>query len=226
MNKLMAGGVAALALTTGSLGVATLLPLGAAGAQTDDGGTSTTTPTVPRRGGHIDEALKALVGDGTLTQAQADAIAAKIDARHASDPAGPRGRHGMPGDRGAKGPAGAPAEEIASALGITADELRTQLEGGASLGSIAGDKVEALTTLLTDKANARIDEQLAAGKIDQAKADELKAGVAAKVQEMLDRTGAPRGPKGGHGPRGPRGMDTPSETAPSGATPSSTTGGA
>jgi hypothetical protein len=222
MKKLMAGGVAALALTTGSLGAAALLPLGIAGAQTDSGGT--TTPTPPQRGGHLDAALTALVTDGTLTQAQADAIKAKLGALHASDPAGPRGERG---ERGGKGPmAGAMPEDIASALGITADQLRTQLESGASLRSIAGDKVAALTTLLTDKANARIDEQLAAGKIDQAKADELKAGVAAKVQEMLDRTGAPKGPKGpmgGHGPRGRQGMTPPSGSAPS-ATPSSTTG--
>jgi hypothetical protein len=224
MKKLMAGGAAALALTTGSLGAAVLLPFGVASAQTDSG--STTTPAPPQRGGHLAESLTSLVADGTLTQAQADAIKAKLDARHASDPAGARG------ERGAKGGprAGATPEDIASALGITTDQLRTQLQGGASLRSIAGDKVAALTTLLTDKANARIDEQLAAGKIDQAKADELKAGVAAKIQEMLDRTGPPQGqhgPKGGHGPRGQRGMTPPSGQAPSGTTtPSSTTGGA
>jgi polyhydroxyalkanoate synthesis regulator phasin len=223
MKKLMAGGVAALALTTGSLGAAALLPLGVAGAQTDSGST-TTTPARPTRSGHLDEALKALVTDGTLTQAQADAIKAKLDALRTSDPAGARGAHG---ERGKGGPAaGANPEDIASALGITAEELRTQLQGGASLRSIAGDKVAALTTLLTEKANARIDEQLKAGKIDQAKADELKAGVAAKIQEMLDRTGPPqggRGPKGGHGPRGPQGMTPPSGPA---TTPSSTSGGA
>lgn len=218
MKKLVASGVAALSIATGSLAVAALNPLGVASAQTD--GSTTTAPdaqSAPRRGGHVAEALQALVTDGTITQAQADAITAKLEALHAAQPdQGARG--GAP--RG--GVAGATSDEVASVLGITAEELRTQLQSGATLRSIAGDKVAALTTLLTDKANARIDEQLAAGRIDQAKATELKAGVAAKVEATLDRAGGMKGPKGDGAGRGPRGAQGGSATT----TPSSTTGGA
>ena len=190
MKKLVASGVAALSIATGSLAVAVLNPLGAASAQT---GSTGATAAAPTRGGALKSVLDGLVTDGTITQAQADAIAAKLDAARAANPA-PEKKLRCIG--------GANLDDIATALGITADDLRTQLEGGATLSSIAGDKVAALTTLLTDKAMARIDQGLTDGKITAETAATIKAGVPAMVTAMLDGT-APHGGPGGPGGDGP-----------------------
>ncbi|CAB5018640.1 MAG: hypothetical protein F2876_13045 [Actinobacteria bacterium] len=190
MKKLVASGVAALSIATGSLAVAVLNPLGAANAQT---GSTGATAAAPTRGGALKSVLDGLVADGTITQAQADAIAAKLDAARAANPAPEKELRGI---------GGANLDDIATALGITADDLRTQLEGGATLSSIAGDKVAALTTLLTDKAMARIDQGLTDGKITAETAATIKAGVPAMVTAMLDGT-APHGGPGGPGGDGP-----------------------
>lgn len=190
MKKLVASGVAALSIATGSLAVAVLNPLGAASAQT---GSTGATAAAPTRGGALKSVLDGLVTDGTITQAQADAIAAKLDAARAANPAPEKELRGI---------GGANLDDIATALGITADDLRTQLEGGATLSSIAGDKVAALTTLLTDKAMARIDQGLTDGKITAETAATIKAGVPAMVTAMLDGT-APHGGPGGPGGDGP-----------------------
>jgi polyhydroxyalkanoate synthesis regulator phasin len=218
MKKLVAGGVAALSIATGSLAVAVLNPLGAANAQTD--GTTTTAPATgstgataaPERGGPLKSVLDALVADGTITQAQADAITAKLDAARAAEP---RREMGGPGLAGAK------LDDIASVLGITTADLQSQLQAGTTLRAIAGDKVDALTTLLTDKANARIDQAVTDGKITAETAATMKAAVPAKVTAMLDGT-APLGGPGGHG--GPRGHGAPPAQAPADGTAPSTGG--
>ena len=220
MKKLVAGGVAALSIATGSLAVAVLNPLGAASAQTD--GTTTTAPATgstgttpaPVKGGALKSVLDALVTDGTITQAQADAITAKLDAARAANPAPEMGRRGF---------GGAGLDDIAAALGITAADLQTQLQSGATLRAIAGDKVAAVTTLLTDKANARIDEALADGRITAETAATMKAAVPAKVTAMLDGT-VPLGGRGGHGGPGGRGGRGPVAPA-DGAAPSADAGG-
>jgi hypothetical protein len=234
MKKLVASGVAALSIATGSLAVAALSPLGAASAQSTDSTTTTTpatgsaaTTAAPARGGALKSVLDGLVSDGTITQAQADAITAKVDAARAANPAP---------DKGMRGVGGATLDDIATALGITTTDLQTQLKAGATLSSIAGDKLPALTTLLTDKANARIDQALTDGKITAETAATMKAAVPAKVTAMLDGTaplGGPGGPGGHGGPgehggrpgRGPADGAAPADgSAPStGATGSTTT---
>jgi polyhydroxyalkanoate synthesis regulator phasin len=230
MKKLVASGVAALSIATGSLAVAVLNPLGAASAQTSSTttpapatGTTGATATAPARGGALKSVLDSLVTDGTITQAQADAITAKLDAARAANPA-----H----DKGMRGFGGAGLDDIATALGITTTDLQTQLKGGATLSAIAGDKLPAITTLLTDQANARIDQAVTDGKITAETAATMKAAVPAKVTAMLDGTapvGGPGGPggHGGHGGPGERdghGRGPAGGTAPStGATGSTTT---
>lgn len=224
MKKLVAGGVATLGIVTGSLGLAALNPFGVANAQTTDSSATTATAPAdaPKPGQGLSTVLAALVADSTITQAQSDAITSKLDAWRAANPAPERGGRGG-------GMAGAPVEDIASALGITAEDLHTKLEGGATLRSIAGDKVDALATLLTTKANERIDQGVTDGRITAENAAKMKAEVPAKVQELLDRTGGmgkggPGGPggmgKGGPGGmRGPGGMGKGGDHGPRGTAP-------
>ena len=67
MKKLVASGVAALSIATGSLAVAVLNPLGAASAQTGSTGATTAATT---RGGALKSVLDGFVADGTITQAE------------------------------------------------------------------------------------------------------------------------------------------------------------
>ena len=82
--------------------------------------------------------LKPLVTAGTITQAQADAVVKVIVA---AEPAG--GARGGPGGRGPGGPGGGRgphSDTVATALGITTTELRTQLQAGQTVAQIAGAK--------------------------------------------------------------------------------------
>lgn len=219
MKKLMVGGIATLGLATGSLAIAAINPFGVASAQTDGTASSSTSATATndqKPGDALKSVLDGLVSDGTITQSQADAITKKMDDWRAANPRPDRGDKG--GMRGGA-MAGAKLDDIATALGTTVSDLQTKLQAGQSLRTIAGDKVDALTTLLTTKANERIDQAVTDGKITADTAATMKSQVAQKVQEMLDRTG-PMG--GGRGPGGHRG-GAPMGAPAAGQTPSTTT---
>jgi hypothetical protein len=221
MKKIVSAGLAALTIAGGSVAVAVVNPLSIAAAQTDATTTTqapaATTPAAPADGtatrtGPLDQALSALVTDGTLTQAQADAVKAKVDTLRPAKGDHDAGR-GPGRDMGRGGPV---LEEAATFLGTTAADLRTQLEGGATLATIAGDKTQALIDSIVASSNTRIDAAVTAGRLDAAKATELKANTVTRItNEVNGVKPAGKGP-GGHGGHG-RG----SGTAP--AAPSSTT---
>ena len=96
------------------------------------------------------------------------------------------------GDRGGRGGRGVDLEVAAETLGITTDELRTQLEAGKSLADVA--KAEGV-----DKQKL-IDALVKAG---EERLDEAKAALPERVAEAVDATHTP-GEKGGFG-RGPGG---------------------
>ncbi|MCW2613447.1 MAG: hypothetical protein JWN08_441 [Frankiales bacterium] len=195
---------AALAGTLGLTGVALMAPSSAL-AQPADGSS---------RLSALKDALKGLVTDGTLTQSQADEVASTL--AEARPEHGPRGHDGGPGRDGAGKVA---QEEVAKVLGITVDELRTQREAGKTLAQIAeaeGVEKADLVDGLVAAAKAQLAQAVTDGRLTQARADELSAGLEARITEQVDRVG--RGPRGGHGRHhGPHGdaPDGTSSTAPS-----------
>ncbi|CAB4883517.1 unannotated protein [freshwater metagenome] len=190
----IAGMTGALLIGAGT-GVVLNLPSSAgAGANTVAAATTPTDPAAvatdsaaPTGGPHqlLQDSLATLVSDGTITQAQADAITAATEANRPTggpgmgdgdgDHAG-RG-HGGPGmgGPGMGGPGnggpgmggrhgGAGLDTAATALGMTADELRTELQGGKTIAQVATDKgvelqkvidvmVAEATTRITDMVN-------------------------------------------------------------------------
>ncbi|HEY4608443.1 MAG TPA: hypothetical protein VIH06_04545, partial [Ilumatobacteraceae bacterium] len=160
MNKKLAGTGLAIGLVAGA-GAGLIIELaGNAGAASgtiavsavgdttpDTTGTSDTTATTgtgdnpdatrPDPGTRLQEVLKPLVDDGTITQDQADkVIAAIVAARPADGPhGGPFGGHRGPGDLIAEG-----LDTVATTLGITTDEVRTALQGGQTLADLAVSK--------------------------------------------------------------------------------------
>ncbi len=100
--------------------------------------------------------LDKLVADGTITQAQADAVQAQLEADRPTRGDG-RGHGGMGGRSG-----GETMSAAASALGLTADELRTQLQT-RSLGQIADDagvSRDSLISAMEKAATAELGERL------------------------------------------------------------------
>ena len=172
------------------------------------------------RGAGLDGVLSGLVGKGTLTQSQVDAIKKAIEDQHAA-------RHAA---RDAE--ANAFQNLIATTIGLDTATITTRLSAGESLGAIAGAKRQALIDALIAFHTKKIDQSVTDGKVTAAQATTLKAGLSAAVTFFVDRVpgrlhaemgkmmghgkGFPRGhEKGmkgprGHGfPKGPRSGDTP-----------------
>lgn len=174
-NRLAAFGLAAGLLGGGIAGIAFGAP-GFAGAQTADS-TTTESSAAPARGQWMTDALASLVANGTINQAQADAVRAALDeARPAHDHRGGPGRGG-PGN----------LEAAAGALNMTVDELRAALQGGQNLAEVAQSKgvdPEAVVSALVADKQARIAEKVAAGDITQAEADEKLASLTERIRAL------------------------------------------
>lgn len=211
-RTLAVAGLSGALLIGGAAGVLVGNPI-ISGAQD---GTTTTTPSTPtpgdapagdgaEHGAWITDALAPLVADGTITQAQADAV---TDALQAARPAG-RG-HGPMGELGGgmgRGVLGAGLDAAAEALGLTTDELRTQLQDGTSLGAIAdaaGVDRQAVVDAIVGGVEERVAAAVADGKVTQEEADARLAELRTAITERLDDTMA-SGPMGGFGDRGHHG---------------------
>jgi hypothetical protein len=205
--------IAAAALATGLVagGGAALLAPGLALADTATP-TATASPSVTDRAASrlsaLASALKGLVTDGTLTQAQADKVARTLStADLGGGPGhGPRAGHVSP-------------EATASVLGITVDQLHTARESGKTLAQIAATKGISkadLVSKLVAAAKTQLATDVKAGRLTQAQADTISAGLTARVTEEVDEVHT-----GGHGDHGapPAGGST---TTPS-ASPSAST---
>ena len=194
-NRLATYGLLAGLLGGGIAGVAFGAP-GFASAQTADSSTTADLAGRPNRGQFLADTLAPLVSDGTITQVQADAVIAALEA---AKPAG--GHRGGPGGPG-RGPGN--LEAAAGALGISADELRTALEGGQSLAEVARSKgidVNQVVSALVADLQAHLAEHVAAGDMTQAEADEKLANATERIRAFVNGE-APLG--GRHGFGGPR----------------------
>ena len=125
----------------------------------------TTPPAADTTGARPDKAtmlkarLQTLVDGGTLTSSQLDAVAAALEAARPMG-GGHEGR-GHGGDRGEK------RQEMlttaADAIGITADELKTAIEGGQTIAQIAeanGKSVQSVIDALVAQASADLTQRI------------------------------------------------------------------
>src|SRR4051812_48182087 len=189
-----------LATATGLAGLGVGVTLGPVAASA----ATTSTAAVTDRVTAIKNALAGLVSDGTITQQQADKVATTL-----ADtlPKGAPGRGGFGH--------GAGLDAAASVIGITADELHTQLEAGKTLAQIAESKGISQDTLV-DKLVAAEKAELAAavksGKLTQAQADDMSANLKTRITDQVTHT-RPMGGPGHHHGDGPFG-------APDSSTPS------
>ena len=173
-------------------------------------------------GEKTDELIAALVADATthlqdavthgrLTQEEADARKATLEERVTAlvNRTPPADGERPPGDGHRHAGPKADLGVAAGVLGISEDEIRTQLQAGNSLATIAGDKTPALIDALVAAGNTRIDQAVTDGKLTQAQADEKKAGLTERITALVNRTP-------GEGPRHHRHGPRPGAPAPEG----------
>jgi hypothetical protein len=138
----------------------------------------------PEHQSHMLEALQPLIDDGTLTQAQADAVIAALEAAR---PLGP-GPHG--------GPRGGPGlDAAAEALGLSTDELHAALEGGSSIADVAaahGVDVQTVIDAMQADLQAHLAERVASGELTQEEADARLAEADARITDMVNGELPPR----------------------------------
>ncbi len=162
------------------------------------------------------DALKGLVDKGTITQEQSDAVAQALqDAR-------------PPGGHGPGGPGGKSLSTVATALGMSESDLRTELTDGKTIAAVAqahNVDVQKVIDALVAEENSRIDQQVTDGRLTQDQANERKANTVERVTNQVNNTrpeggfGRGGGPRGGGAPDG----NAPDATAPSGSATDSAT---
>ena len=163
-------------------------------------GVSTADLTAAIKKAMVDQ-IEAKVTAGTLTKAQATAIEARLakaDAPLFALGGGPGGRGGPGHHRG--GPGGGPIalDAAATYIGISASDLRTQLDAGKTLAAIAtanGKTVDGLEAALTTAAKTDLDAAVTAGKLTQAQEDKILADLPARLDHEVNEvhTGGPGG---------------------------------
>jgi hypothetical protein len=190
---LLGGGIAGLTLGTTAV----------SGAQDD---TTTTAPAQPPAGQQgrpdptqrIQDVLAPLVAAGTIDQAQADAVTQALVAARPERGEGPgRGGHG----RGDHGPVRKSLAAASTALGMTEQELATQLRDGRTIAQVAQERgvdVQVVIDALVAEFKAHLDEEVASGEHTREEADQKLAKATERITDMVNNGR----PEGGRGPGG------------------------
>jgi hypothetical protein len=172
-KRLLAGGAAVL-----GAGLLALGPLRAVAQDDGDDGD-----------GWVDRVLDGLVDQGTITEAQADAVAEALqEARPEPMPGfGPWGPGGL-FDVGV-----AVLDEAADAIGIEEDELLDAMRDGQTIAEVAereGVDPQTVIDALVAATRERLDEAVADGRIEQADADERLAEATERITEFVNEGAA------------------------------------
>jgi uncharacterized protein YidB (DUF937 family) len=133
----------------------------------------------------VDEAL----ADGRITQEQADKARERIESgkglRGFFERRQERREHRRDMVRQSL------IESASTALGMTADELKTALKAGNSVADVAeaeGVSLDSVKAQITSDAEAKLDQAVADGKIKQERADAALAKLAERLDDLLSRS--------------------------------------
>ncbi|MGM0883512.1 MAG: SHOCT domain-containing protein [Bacillota bacterium] len=172
----------------------------------------------------IKEKLNEQLAAGDITQEQYDARLA-VAVEHATKHV--NGELPMRGAGGGKG-WGGNIDSIAGALGLTAEELKAEIEEGKTIAAIATEKgvdVQTVIDAWVSEIKEKLNEQLAAGDITQ---EQYDAKLAAAVEHATKHVNGElpmrgKGGSGGKGPRGERGGAASGDQSTTDTTTSATT---
>ncbi len=203
MRKSFTAVVLVVGMALGSVLTLALNPVGAANALA---GTSTSSS----HQNILQQALSTLVGNGTITQKQSDAISSQVGADRAAFWAKrpPIGRQDL--------------AKVAFLLGLDAKTLRTDLGSGQTIAQVASAKGINPTTLanqIVALLEKGIDARVSAHHLTKTNAASMKSDLAARVNAFLNRTWGHK-----HGVHHASGS-TPTTVAPSTSSPTTTGGG-
>ena len=126
----------------------------------------------------VKDVLDKLVANGTITQAQEEAILKAFRA--------------AAGDKGAdlKHVVGDLGKLASDYLGLPPGQIKQQLKDGKSLGEIAnatpGKSRDGLMRFLVEQVTAQVDKALADGKITKEQADRMKSHLTEHVTKFVD----------------------------------------
>jgi polyhydroxyalkanoate synthesis regulator phasin len=182
MKKGLAALLVVFGMALGSVMTAVLNPVGAASALV---GASTTT------GGHegiLQQALDTLVGKGTITKSQADAVKNQV---HSLEQQHPRGfGHGMAAFGGPGGMPHGALEQLFAQLKTDPQALFAELKAGKTIAQIAQEKGINVTSMKNEviaEASKGIDEAVKNGWMTAAQAASLKAKLPGQIDDLLNR---------------------------------------
>jgi hypothetical protein len=139
--------------------------------------------------GALSDRLDAAVRAGRLTQAQADAIK-----KRAQQNGGPPFFGGPPHMLfgGPAGPFRVGFDAAATYLGLTAQQLHSQLESGKSLADVASDRHKDLGGLKTAIENAvkqRLDTAVKNKRLTQAQENAIVSGLSSRIDMLVQQKG-------------------------------------
>jgi hypothetical protein len=197
MNKRLAAAAASASLLAGAAGFA-IGVTGTAGAQSGAPTTTAPSTTKPKPDAWVQNALKPLLDNGTLNQAQIDAVTKALqDAR-------PAGKGPIDGGLRKGGP-GANLSGAATAIGVTPEEVRAALAAGQSLADLAKSKnvdpqkvIDALLAPIVEHEKAEVT----AGKDTQAESDKEIADATARITDFVNGKAPLKGAGIHHGRKG------------------------
>lgn len=136
----------------------------------------------------LEDRVDAAVAAGRITKAEGDALKKRL----ASDgfpligvPSRGFGHFGFFGR----------FEAAAAYLGITEDQLRTELESGKTLAQMAQDRGKSASSLidaLVADAKQQLDDAVSAGRLTRAQADSMLADLKARIPSLVNSPGLPR----------------------------------
>jgi hypothetical protein len=145
----------------------------------------------------LENRVDAAVAAGQLTQAEGDAMKARIQSGAVPLFFGGRGFHEGFGHHGRFGG----LDAAATYLGLTAADLRTQVEAGKTLAQIAtaqGKSVDGLIQALVNAEQKELAADVAAGRLTQAQADSMLADAKQHITDFVNGKEPAHGP--GEGP--------------------------
>jgi polyhydroxyalkanoate synthesis regulator phasin len=140
------------------------------------------------------------VAEGKLDQERANRMIQAIQSGQGPGQPG-MGQRGQQGPgHGLRGPGVPPGgQAVADLLGLTPEQLRTELQSGKSLAQIAEAKGVSRDTLkakILETQKARLDAAVAAGRMTAEQAQQASARLSANIDRMLDATpGQRRSPR-------------------------------
>ena len=144
--------------------------------------------------------IDAAVAAGRLTQAQATALKARIQASAGAPLFGAFGRDGL-GRHGFGGGAGGTVGAAATYLGITDATLRSELRAGQSLAQIAtatpGKTVAGLKAAIIAAATTGLNAATSSGQITSTQEQQRLSALSSRIDALLQRTWTAGGMWGG-----------------------------